>query len=78
MKNKTRHAGKLEIIERLPNSVNGNPRYLCRIDGWTCRTTPDSSLAYSITNWDGKHVSAIIGSHYGLASIADITDQKGS
>jgi len=31
MKNITQHTGKLRLIERLPNSRNGNPRYLCAI-----------------------------------------------
>lgn len=69
MKNRTRHFGKLEIITRLPNSYYGNPRYLLRVDGWTCRTSVDSSLAYKLPNDDGKEVEAIIGTHYGVATL---------
>lgn len=73
MKNVTRHHGKLEIIQRLPRSLNGNPRYLLRVDGWTCRTAPDSGLAYAITNFDGKIVTATIGTYRGNATISDVS-----
>jgi len=69
MKNISRHEGKLEIIQRLPSSINGNPRYLVRIAGFTCKTPVDSSLGYCITNHDGKEVIATIGTHYNTATI---------
>jgi hypothetical protein len=72
MKNMTRHTGKLEIIKRLPSSANGNPRYLLKVDGWTCRTAVDSSLGYSVTNFDGKTVHATIGTHYGNATLDSV------
>ena len=72
MKNVTRHVGTLEVIERLPSSPHGNPRWLVRIDGWTCRTAPDSSIAYSITNHSGKRVVAHIGTYYGKATVRDV------
>ena len=72
MKSITTHTGKLEVIERLPNSRNGNPRYLCRIDGWLCATKPDSMLGYTITNHDSKTVKAEIGAYYGKATINNI------
>jgi hypothetical protein len=69
MKNITSHIGKLEIIKRLPSSRNGNPRWLLRVDGWTCCTSPDSSLGYKVQNFDGKTVEATIGTHYGAATL---------
>ena len=72
MRNITTHTGLLEIIERLPSSYYGNPRYLCRIDGHTCRTQTDSSIAYALPNFDGKQVRAEIGTHYGKATINNI------
>jgi len=72
MKNISRHNGKLEIIKRLPSSRNGNPRYLLRVNGVTCRTAVDSSLAYSVTNYDGQHVEATIGTHYGVATLDSV------
>lgn len=69
MKNITSHIGKLEIVRRLPPSRNGNPRYLLRVDGWTCRTAPNSSLGYSVPNLDGKIVRAYIGTLRGLATL---------
>lgn len=62
-------AGTLEILDRLPNSHYGNPRYLLRIDGRTCRTAPDSATGYSVPNFDGKQVTALIGTHYGKATL---------
>lgn len=72
MKNITRHTGILEIVERLNNSKNGNPRYLCKVDGYTFRTAVDSSQSYSITNYEGKQVEVTIGSHYGNTTLNSI------
>ena len=73
MKNITQHIGKLEIIERLPSSKYGNPRYLLKIDGFTCRTAVDSSYGYEVTNYDGQKVLATIGTHYGVATLNTLT-----
>jgi len=70
MKNITKHTGILQVIERDSNSgSNGNPRYVVMLDGYTCRTAIDSSLGYSITNYNNKKVSAYIGTHYGIVTI---------
>ena len=37
---------------------------------------PDSSLAYSITNFDGKTVTATIGTYRGNATISDVNLAK--
>lgn len=74
MKNITSHVGTLRIIQRLPSSINGNPRYLLQVAGFTCRTAPDSSLGYSVTNHDGKRVTARIGTHYGHATLDHVTE----
>ncbi|MCQ4158747.1 hypothetical protein NON00_02245 [Roseomonas sp. GC11] len=71
-RNVTTHTGTLEIIRRLPSSTNGNPRWLLRVDGWECRTPVDSSLGYSVTNYQGKRVRASIGTHYGVATLLDV------
>jgi hypothetical protein len=72
MKNRTRHVGKMEIIKRLPQSLNGNARFLIRVDGWTCCTPVDSCLADYVKNYDGKIVEAIIGTHYRSATLDEI------
>lgn len=69
MKNISRHTGKLEVIKRLPSSVNGNPRYMVSIDGTTCKTQVDSMLAYAIENYSGELVEATIGTHYNSATL---------
>jgi hypothetical protein len=72
MKNITRHTGTLEIIERLKNSYNGNPRYLCRIDGYTFRTKPNSSYAYTLPNHSGKVITVTLGTYYGRLALNSI------
>lgn len=73
MKNITAHRGILEVIERLPSSLNGNPRYLIRVDGWTCKTRVDSNLGYKVNNYEGKQVIATIGTHYGVATLYTVS-----
>lgn len=72
MKNISRHTGYLHIVTRLDSSRNGNPRYLLSVDGITCRTAVDSSLAYKVKNLDGKRVIATIGTHYGSATLNSV------
>ncbi len=72
MKNTKTINGKLNIINRLNGSINGNPRFLVEIDNQYFKTTPDAMLAYAIENHDGKHVRAVVGRHYGQASVESI------
>ena len=72
MKNISCHIGTLSIIQRLPSSVNGNPRYLLSVNGVICKTSVDSSYGYSDTNFDGKQVEATIGTHYGSATLKSL------
>ncbi len=72
MKNISIHTGILNVIKREQTSVNGNPRYCIFIDGVTCYTAPDSTLGYSITNYDGKNVSCEIGTYYGKPTIQNV------
>ena len=76
MKNITRHQGIVKVIKRLPSSVNGNPRYLLSIDGFTCKTAVDSTHGYGITNYDGKEVMATIGTYYGTPTLDTIWRNK--
>ncbi len=69
MKNITKHVGTLTILERLPSSYYGNPRYRLSVDGVKCRTAPDAALGYSVTNYDGKQVIATIGTFYGKTTL---------
>lgn len=72
MKNITRHTGKLEVLERLKNSVNGNPRYRCYVDGFSFITRSDCGYSYTITNYRDKDVIVTIGTHYGKATLNTI------
>jgi hypothetical protein len=77
MKNLQHEVGVLSSIERLPNSINGNPRYSLYLDKGAFNkpirfvTAPDSSLAYSIGNCEGHEVSVVIGTHYGRPTLAE-------
>lgn len=69
MKNITMHTGTLRVLERLNNSVNGNPRYRLYINGVSCVTKPDSAYAYDVENLKDKKVTATIGTYYGKATL---------
>lgn len=73
MKNVTSHTGILEIVKRMDNSVNGNPRFMLRCDGWTFCTQPDSGIAYEIENYVGRVVTVLIGTHYGRCQLKSLT-----
>ena len=76
MKNITRHTGTLEMIKRLPNSLNGNPRFKLRCDGWTFSTTPDSMNGYVVENYVGKEVIVTLGTHYNQCQLDTIKCAK--
>lgn len=69
MRNISRHIGELKVLQRLPSSYFGNPRYLISVNGIICKTAVNSSYGYSVTNWEGKQVEATIGTHYGSATL---------
>ncbi len=71
------HTGYFRIVKRLPSSRDGNPRYLCEVnrdDGEAVyfRTAPDSSLGYSVPNYNAKRVTVSLVTFYGHATLADI------
>ena len=51
MKQITTHTGILKLVERMNNSVNGNPRYKLLITDMIFYTAPDSMLGYEIPNY---------------------------
>lgn len=63
--------GKLEIIERMRNSTNGNPRFLVLVGNTILRTKPDADYTYGIENDVGHDVTANIISYFGHATLAD-------
>ena len=78
MKNLQHEVGVLSCIERLPNSINGNPRFSLYLDKGAFNkslrfvTAPASSLAYSIENYFEKEVSVVIGTHYGKRTLSEV------
>lgn len=69
MKNVSTHCGTLEMVERMPNSKNGNPRYKMRVSGVSFVSQVDSSHGYSLPNDWGKTVQVWVGTHYGKATL---------
>lgn len=72
MKSITQHTGTITDLKRLPHSLNGNPRFQFVVDGYTVVTAPDSSLGYTIQNYENKRVSVTIGTHYGKTTLDTI------
>ena len=64
--------GRLENIERLESSRNGNPRFAATVNGVDVRTSPDSSFGYSIQNHEGKLITVEIREYYGNTTIENI------
>jgi len=64
--------GKLNVLERLKSSFVGNPRYLIEINGTAYRTEPNSSLGYSVTNYDGDQVRAQVRIYRGKWAIQSV------
>ena len=77
MKNLSHIQGKLVILKRERNSLNGNPRYLAAIvdqsgNGFTFKTRPDSFLAYQLPDYAGREVNATLGTYRGTCTLASI------
>ena len=72
MKNQRTVNGRYGIIKRLNNSENGNPRYKVSIGGEIFKTVVDSSFGYAATNFDGKFVSANVGTIRGANTIRQV------
>lgn len=51
---------KIESVERLPNSTNGNPRYTLATHLGTFTTAPDSQCAYGAASLPGKVVTLTV------------------
>ena len=76
MKNITRHVGIVTNIERLPSSLNGNPRYSFECDGYTIVTAVDSMHGYELTNYRDKEVELTAGTHYGRLTLNTINQMR--
>ena len=83
MKYIKKHIGKLRKVERLKNSINGNPRFLLAMvdenqNFQLFRTAVDSSLAYSVENYLDRDqvVEVEIGQHYGKPTLKSIKNRS--
>jgi hypothetical protein len=72
MKNVQTVTGTLEILYRMNNSVNGNPRFMIRVGNVKARTAVDTQIAYGITNHENKQVEMKWGIHYNVPTVSDI------
>ena len=80
---KFQYIGKIEILKRLNNSVNGNPRFLIELldsDNFIeLQTKSDYSYNYNIENLIMKQCNCIVEYYYtknGNGKIQDITEIK--
>jgi len=68
---------KIDKLERMNNSVNGNPRFRVHFsNGLVSQTTVDDDLGYGIQNYVGKErplLDVEFGTHYGTVQVNRIT-----
>ena len=77
------YIGKIEILKRLNNSVNGNPRFLVELldinEFITLQTKSDCMYNYNIENLARKQCSCIVEYYYtksGNGKIENIKEIK--
>jgi len=63
MKSITRHIGTLKKVERMKNSLYGNPQFMLSCDGYLFRTQANASIGYNIDKYFDKDVTVTIGMH---------------
>ena len=80
---KLQYIGKIEILKRLNNSVNGNPRFLIELlntdEFITLQTKSDYSYCYNIENLARKQCNCIVEYYYtksGNGKIENIKEVK--
>ena len=68
---------KIDKLERMNSSVNGNPRFRVYFsNGLVSQTTVDDGLGYSIQNYVGRDrplLNVEFGTHYGTVQVNRIT-----
>jgi hypothetical protein len=81
MKSITRHTGTLELVERMKNSLNGNPQFMLALIehseqrlGWKFRTKANAMHAYKVEGFLGKKVTVTIGTYRGNATLNTIEE----
>lgn len=72
MKYREELKGVLQMVDRLPSSRNGNPRYLLMIGDRVFRTGVDSGFAYVVPNYVGKWVKVTVGLHYNATTLDEV------
>jgi hypothetical protein len=68
---------KIDKLERMSSSINGNPRFRVHFsNGLISQTMVDASLGYSIQNYVGenKPVDVEVGTHYGTVQVNRIVE----
>ena len=69
---------KIDKLERMSSSGDGNPRFRVYFDnGLVAQTMPDDMIGYSIQNYVGENkplVDVEVGTHYGTVQVNRITE----
>lgn len=81
MKNIQKHEGILTIEKRLPNSINGNPRFAASIENGENRiyfvTKTDDLRVYDFEKLNGKKIKAEISYYRGKMMLSNFREFKG-
>ena len=72
MKNIQTVEGKLEIIEQLKHSKNGNPKYFLKVGEVEMETETDSGLTFLVKSYEGKTVTAKYGLHRNKITLSEL------
>lgn len=72
MKNIQTVEGKLEIIEQLKHSKNGNPKFLLKVGEVEMETETDSGLTFLVKSYQGKTVTAKYGLHRNKVTLSEL------
>jgi hypothetical protein len=68
---------KIDKLERMKSSVDGNPRFRVYFsNGLVSQTMPDDMIGYAIQNFWGenKPVDVEVGTHYGTVQVNRIIE----
>jgi hypothetical protein len=69
---------KIDKLERMSSSVNGNPRFRVHFsNGFVSQTMEDDMVGYAIQNYVGENRSTVdveVGTHYGTVQINRIVE----
>lgn len=65
--------GRVTRVNRLTNTVNGNPRWSVHLDSGSYRTVPDSQVSYDLhEGWVGREVKAVLDGQSRIVKLEEL------